>query len=516
MSRTELNADTIYVYIQTYELGKDYLIRALDSIRNQTYKNFKCLIYDNCSGEKVREKLQEYVRADERFSLTYFDNTAGVSIGWKYGIPEILHIAGDKGGYYCRVDADDELELTCFEKMVAYMTGNELDMVASGSLFIDANTMKCVGIRGTQTDFVLEGDLFDRRFPEYYQIMRTYWGKLYKIDVIRKMNLSNLKIATYGGDTLFVREALLKSKRVGILSEPLYKYYMYPDVRSYNFQKGRIDAPKILLERDFAFLLQKCGNISTNTIAWLLNVYLQENSDVFALVANSCNDNEKKLEDIYSVLSSTPCRLALKLGAQGIYGYLCDWLLKQNIMENEQTIDKTAEMFSILGAIPDRIPNGGNADYFRFLIKMYDFWDDCDGKSFLETTIMKCVHNSLLLQKYDFYYCRFNADIVEAVLRENYAEAYKRIKEAVQQKHYFGGQFAEKHVELGLNVTAILEDESEYAYMSKRKIELLVNEDLPKALAEVNEWLELLPDDQELIKFKKQIVEKKGDISDAG
>ena len=101
-------------------------------------------------------------------------------------------------------------------------------------------------------------------------------------------------------------------------------------------------------------------------------------------------------------------------------------------------------------------------------------------------------------------------------MRENYAEAYKRIKKIVRQKHYFDGQFIGKHVELGLNVTAILEDESEYAYMSKRKIELLINEDLPKALVEVNEWIELLPDDEELIKFKKQIVEKKGGISDAG
>lgn len=516
MSRTELNADTIYVYIQTYELGKDYLIRALDSIRNQTYTNFKCLVYDNCSGEEVRAKLQEYVKEDDRFSLTYFDNTAGVSIGWKYGIPEILHMAGDKGGYYCRVDADDELELTCFEKMVAYMTSNELDMAASAASFIDANTMKCVGIRSTQTDFILEGNLFDRRFPEYYQIMRTYWGKLYKIDVIRKMNLSNLKIATYGGDTLFVREALHKSKRVGILSEPLYKYYMYPDVRSYNLEKRRIEAPRFLLERDLSFVLQKCGNISVNTIELLLNVYLRENNDVFALIANGHDDNEQKIENIYSVLSAIPFRLAMRLGARGKLEDLYDWLLHQNIMENDQTISRTAEMFSILGVIPDRIPNKGNADYFRFLVKMYDFWDNYDSKSFLESNIMKCVRNSLLLQNYDFYYCRFNSGIVEAVLREDYAEACKSIKEVIRKKHYFDGQFIGKHVELGLNIAAILEDESEYAYMSKRKIELLINEDLPKALVEVNEWIELLPDDEELIKFKKQIVEKKGGISDAG
>mgnify|MGYP001831190120 CR=1 FL=1 len=50
MNDTELNSGTIYVYIQTYQLGKKYLLRALESIKKQTYSNFRCLIYDNCSG----------------------------------------------------------------------------------------------------------------------------------------------------------------------------------------------------------------------------------------------------------------------------------------------------------------------------------------------------------------------------------------------------------------------------------------------------------------------------------
>ena len=83
MNCTELNSNTIYVYIQTYQLGKKYLIRALDSIRKQTYPNFRCLIYDNCSDMEIRNRLQEYVKEDPRFSVTYFDNTEGHIIAWR-------------------------------------------------------------------------------------------------------------------------------------------------------------------------------------------------------------------------------------------------------------------------------------------------------------------------------------------------------------------------------------------------------------------------------------------------
>ena len=508
MNDTELNSGTIYVYIQTYQLGKKYLLRALESIKKQTYSNFRCLIYDNCSGMDTRDMLQEYIKGDSRFSITYFDETAGHIIGWEYGIPEILYLAGDKGGFYCRVDADDELETDCFEKMLAYMKKNDLDMVASGSSFIDANTMQVLGIRNIQANLILEGDLFEKKFPEYYQIMRTHWGKLYKIDVIKRMNLTNFNIAPYGADTLFVREALIKSKKVGIMPELLYRYYVYPEARDYNMKKGRTNAPKLLMERDVSFVLQKCGGISGNTIAFLVNMYLQENNDVFRLVVDSPTDSRQKIEDIYSVLSSIPCRMGMRLGARGEYTYLCDWLLHQNILEDEQVFRRCCEIFGMFCTIPEQIPGRGNADYFKFLVKMYDFWDDYDSKQMVEKNIVDCARNSLLLQNCDFYYCKFQADIVELLLRENYEGAYEKIKEAIQKEDYFEGQFIKENVELGQNVAAILQDEKEFVYMNKKKIELLIENDLSQALEEVNEWSKLLPKDKDFVKLEQSIMEK--------
>lgn len=71
--------------------------------------DFRCIVYDNCSGAEVRNMLQEYVKRGMRFSLTYFDNTVEHVIMWEYGIPEILHMAGAGGGFFSIVDVDDEL-----------------------------------------------------------------------------------------------------------------------------------------------------------------------------------------------------------------------------------------------------------------------------------------------------------------------------------------------------------------------------------------------------------------------
>ena len=50
--------------------GEKYLHKCLSSIKNQTYKNFEVIFFDNCSTDKSKEILQNF--EDERFK--YFKN----------------------------------------------------------------------------------------------------------------------------------------------------------------------------------------------------------------------------------------------------------------------------------------------------------------------------------------------------------------------------------------------------------------------------------------------------------
>lgn len=506
------NSDTIYVYIQTYELGKDYLKRALDSIRNQTYPNFRCLVYDNCSGSEVRRGLQEYVSQDERFSLTFFDNTEGRVLAWEYGIPEILRMAGDTGGYFFRLDADDELEPSCFEKMVDYIKAGSLDMVASSIFFVDGETGKVLGDRKIDENIILEGNLFEKYFPKYYQIMRTHWAKLYRLDLLKKMNLSNLQIATYGSDTLFVREALLWSQRVGVLSDMLYKYYLYQEVREYNLAESRAYAPQLLFERDISFLMLKCGDVSVDTLVWLLKVYFAENQDFFRLVSKMDRTNQEKIDSIYKILTTIPCRFAIRAAYRPQYLFVAEWLKEQNIFENDQTFRQAAEIFGMLGVIPVWLKGVAVADQFRMLVMIYAYWDDPERKPLLEEEIQKHMHTSQILQNTDAYYGRYNADIVRDILKEDYRSAYAGVRESLEQHNRFVTQFYETNLELALNLAALLNLETDFVLWKKKHIELLMKKGLLEpAGEEVEEWLEILPEDSDFIGYKTQIAEKKGE-----
>lgn len=70
-----MDSNTVHIYLQSYELSKPYLRRALESIRNQTYTNFICHIFDNGSGAEVKAIIKRYVEEDDRFRALYYNQS---------------------------------------------------------------------------------------------------------------------------------------------------------------------------------------------------------------------------------------------------------------------------------------------------------------------------------------------------------------------------------------------------------------------------------------------------------
>ena len=61
------NTVAVDILLTTYNTNIEYLKLQLDSILNQTYKNFTLIISDDCSTkQEVKEVLQEYAKKDDR------------------------------------------------------------------------------------------------------------------------------------------------------------------------------------------------------------------------------------------------------------------------------------------------------------------------------------------------------------------------------------------------------------------------------------------------------------------
>lgn len=91
--------ELISVIVPIYNV-ENYLRMCLDSIQNQTYKNFECLLINDGSPDNSAEICREYVAKDSRFR--YFEKeNGGVSSARNLGIER------SEGVYITFVDSDD-------------------------------------------------------------------------------------------------------------------------------------------------------------------------------------------------------------------------------------------------------------------------------------------------------------------------------------------------------------------------------------------------------------------------
>lgn len=108
--------------------GKDYLEEAIDSILNQTFKDFEFLIIDDCSMDNSWEILSTYAQADTRIRLIKNSENLGLTKSLNKG----LNLA--EGKYIARQDADDVSLPQRLEKQVAVMDADSQCVLVSCSL----------------------------------------------------------------------------------------------------------------------------------------------------------------------------------------------------------------------------------------------------------------------------------------------------------------------------------------------------------------------------------------------
>lgn len=95
-----------------------YLREAIDSILNQTFRDFEFIIVDDASAESTRALLADYARRDQRIVLVFNQENMGHARSLNKG----LTLAA--GEYIARMDSDDISLPQRLERQVAFMDAN--------------------------------------------------------------------------------------------------------------------------------------------------------------------------------------------------------------------------------------------------------------------------------------------------------------------------------------------------------------------------------------------------------
>ncbi len=115
-----MNSELISIIVPIYNVEK-YLRQCLDSIQNQTYQNFECLLINDGSPDNSADICREYVEKDSRFK--YFEKeNGGLSDARNYGTRQ------SKGSYLTFVDSDDWLEHDALDRLYGALRKGNADI----------------------------------------------------------------------------------------------------------------------------------------------------------------------------------------------------------------------------------------------------------------------------------------------------------------------------------------------------------------------------------------------------
>jgi glycosyltransferase involved in cell wall biosynthesis len=291
------------VFVQTTAYNAEKTLRrAVDSILNQTYGDFIYYICDNGSTDKTGEIVDEYAKKDRRIVASHNKR----NYDWAEN-REFLTLSNDLSDddYFCTLDADDEYEVTFLEDVLRFMDENELDIGCCSIDFINAADNRSLAVRAVESDLIIEGKKFVSHLYIYFQFMRSVWGKLYRGNISRVMVTDKTAVPDfpkYGGDSANVMLSFGASKRVGILSKVLYKYYASPKSVSYNFDEERISDDRKLFERMLDFL-RHFNSLTAQNIEFPLTIYLTSICDTLNILLGANISDDKKAAGITDIFS---------------------------------------------------------------------------------------------------------------------------------------------------------------------------------------------------------------------
>jgi len=177
----------VSVVVASYNYGR-YLRDNLDSILNQTYKNFEVIVIDDGSTDDSVEIIKEYCDKDTRFHFFEHENHANL------GLTKSLKIAIDycKGEYIAFCESDDYWHEEYLKEKINYLNEHrDADVIV--------NKFKVFGASEEQVKHYTENpqllSLYDKleklKKPEmiYFKILEDWTFPTFSIVMVRASSL---------------------------------------------------------------------------------------------------------------------------------------------------------------------------------------------------------------------------------------------------------------------------------------------------------------------------------------
>ena len=221
-----------------------FLARALNSVLEQTYQNFECILINDGSTDGSSKICQSYASKDRRFIFIDNDKNSGVAAVRNQGLEQV------EGDFIFWLDSDDYLEPHCIERVLLAFRSKNPDIVIF-DVIVDGRTGCFRHVLGGKSRFLTLPEI-NRGLAEDTVLTSWLHNKPARVDVYKDIQFNPNHIVLE--DYAVIPKIFSSKKRIFYLNEPLYHYTVNDTslVNSFN-PKKELQQLSIRLVRTLSF-----------------------------------------------------------------------------------------------------------------------------------------------------------------------------------------------------------------------------------------------------------------------
>lgn len=204
-----MNFGKVSIIMPLYN-SERYLEETLESVLNQTYKNWELIIVNDCSTDSSVEIVEKYIETEKKIKLFNLEKNSGPAVARNKAIEKA------SGKYIAFLDSDDLWYSDKLEKQLKFMVDNDYNFTATNYEQIDEFSNKTGKVLKTKDK------------ADYKKVLTSCpIGNLtviYNVDKLGKFVIPNIRKRN---DYVLWLQILKKEKYVYGLNEVLAQYRVH-------------------------------------------------------------------------------------------------------------------------------------------------------------------------------------------------------------------------------------------------------------------------------------------------
>ena len=265
------------IIIPVYNV-EEYLDKCIESIFNQSFKNFEIILVNDGSTDRSEDICNKYSKVDSRIKLISQKNL-GVSVARNVA----LDIA--RGEYIGFVDLDDYIHYDMYNIMIETAIKTSSDMVICDYINIFENYEgKDIKINKVSIYNFTPHEILNKLFVKgKFDVVP--WNKLYKKSLFCNLRF---KVNRVNKDEFLIHEIIYKCKKISIIDSKLYYYRHRPgSIMNSKFEIRKFDRLYALSKRvEFFYenneieLMMKAEKWLVDSLIWNYYFAIEENYNI--------------------------------------------------------------------------------------------------------------------------------------------------------------------------------------------------------------------------------------------